>query len=94
MFKKIAKWFGMNVLDRRVHDDRCIPLRNVTFDTRNYKVTWAIDIYADSHAEAAEKALAIQRDKHSLATFFTVRNTDTGETVEIDIEPIYEGGTA
>jgi len=37
-----------------------------------YKVRWEIDIDADNVIEAAEKALAIQRDPNSTATVFEV----------------------
>jgi hypothetical protein len=39
-----------------------------------YRVTWEIDVEADSHEEAAREALAIQRDPMSHAIVFTVRN--------------------
>lgn len=37
-----------------------------------YRVVWEIDLEADSHEEAAAKALAIQRDPNSIATVFRV----------------------
>jgi hypothetical protein len=37
-----------------------------------YRVTWKIDIEADSPEEAAEKALAVHRDPNSIATVFEV----------------------
>ena len=37
-----------------------------------YRVTWEIDIEADTPLEAAEEALTIQRDPESTATFFKV----------------------
>ena len=37
-----------------------------------YRVTWTIDLDADSPEDAARKALAIQRDPDSWATHFTV----------------------
>lgn len=51
-----------------------------------YLVTWIIDIDADSPEEAAKKALEIQRDPNSIATYFTVTNNFTKETTDIDIE--------
>lgn len=47
-----------------------------------YKVVWTIDIEANSPKEAAEEALAIQRDKGSEATAFEVRNPNTGKLIE------------
>jgi hypothetical protein len=38
----------------------------------SYRVKWEIDLEADSPREAAEKALAIQRDPESIATVFWV----------------------
>lgn len=38
-----------------------------------YRVSWQIDIEADSPTEAAEGALAVQRDPESIATVFFVR---------------------
>ena len=43
----------------------------------NYRVTWQIDIEADSPKEAAAKALVIMRDPSSIATVFDVTHTRT-----------------
>ena len=51
---------------------------------KSYTVTWKIELYADSHKEAAELALEIHRDKYSEATFFDVTEEATG--VEMSIE--------
>jgi hypothetical protein len=48
------------------------------------RVSWAIDVTADNAKEAAEKALAIQRDPDSLATVFDVQGRD-GKTVRVDL---------
>ena len=37
-----------------------------------YRVTWEIDIEAESDEEAARRALEIQRDRESIATCFVV----------------------
>jgi len=50
----------------------------------NYRVSWEIDIDADSPREAAERALEIQRRPDSTATVFTVRD-ETGESIEVDL---------
>jgi hypothetical protein len=53
-----------------------------------YRVTWEIDLDADSHREAAELALNIHRDPDSIATNFTVTDTDAGTPpVVIDFNP-------
>lgn len=48
-------------------------------------VTWEIDINADSPKEAAEKALKVQRDCNSTATYFVVTDDD-GKEIAIDLE--------
>ncbi len=50
-----------------------------------YLVTWEIDLFADSPREAAEQALAIQRDPDSVATVFDVTD-ETGHIEHIDLE--------
>ena len=40
-----------------------------------YRVTWEIDLHANSPRAAAEQALAMQRDPESIATVFSVRET-------------------
>ncbi|MEV5204381.1 hypothetical protein [Streptomyces sp. NPDC053720] len=50
-----------------------------------YRVTWTIDLDADSPVHAARKALALHRDRLSWATVFTVQG-DTG-TVTVDLDP-------
>ena len=37
-----------------------------------YRVTWTIDLTADSPLDAAQQALIIQRDPDSWATFFVI----------------------
>jgi len=49
-----------------------------------YLVSWSIDIQAKSRREAAEKALAIQRDINSTATIFDV-TPPGGAPKEIDL---------
>ena len=50
----------------------------------NYRVSWKIDIDAESPREAAEMALEIHRRPDSIATVFTVRD-ETGESIEVDL---------
>lgn len=50
-----------------------------------YLVTWEIDIEADSDEEAAAKALEIQRDPESTATFFWVKHVNSGEETAVDV---------
>ena len=40
-----------------------------------FKVTWEIEIEADTPEDAARQALAIQRDPESIATVFEVKAT-------------------
>ena len=51
----------------------------------SYRVTWVIDVEANSPTEAAEKALEIQRDPESVATFFTVREGKTTTAVDLGV---------
>ena len=50
-----------------------------------YTVTWTIELDAESPADAARQALAIQRDPESIATFFTVRNNEGGTSHDVDL---------
>jgi hypothetical protein len=52
---------------------------------KTYRVVWEIDIDADTPREAAKKALAIQRDFGSDATYFDVKDGD-GTVTEVDLE--------
>jgi transposase-like protein len=52
----------------------------------DYLVNWSINVYASSPAEAARKALDIQRDVNSSATVFTVTNVASNTTIEIDLQ--------
>lgn len=52
----------------------------------HYLVTWEIDIDAASCEEAAGLALAIQRNRHSSATVFEVKDLQTGSTTTVDLE--------
>ena len=49
-----------------------------------YRVTWTIDLDADSPEDAAHKALAIHRNPDSWATHFEVRDP-RGRTQEVDL---------
>ena len=56
-----------------------------------YRVTWEIDLEADSHHQAARKALDIQRRSASTATSFDVQERDgglsVGTAVHVDLCP-------
>ncbi len=49
-----------------------------------YRVTWIIDLDAESFEDAARKALEIQRNPNSIATHFVVRN-EKKDRREIDL---------
>jgi hypothetical protein len=53
--------------------------------TRLYHVVWEIDIYAQSHLEAAKEALAIQQDRNSTATVFDVTEGNSDKTIRVDL---------
>lgn len=52
---------------------------------KTYRVTWEIDIDANSEREAAQAALKIQRDKESAATVFDVQAEDSSRAVHVDL---------
>ena len=43
-----------------------------------YRITWDIDLWADSPREAAEKALSIHRNPESIPTVFAVTDETVG----------------
>ena len=49
-----------------------------------YKVTWTIDLDAESFEDAARQALEVQRDQASIATCFTITD-ENGTRQEIDL---------
>ena len=53
--------------------------------SKSYSIAWKIELYADSHKEAAELALEIQRDKYSEALFFDVTEEATGVEMSINL---------
>jgi len=55
---------------------------------KEYRVTWEIDITADTPENAARQALAIQRDVNSRATNFNVRDEVGTNGVDIDMEQV------
>lgn len=55
---------------------------------KEYFVQWEIGVMADSHEDAARKALAIHRDPNSTATVFDVITHSDEETTRIDISEI------
>jgi hypothetical protein len=48
------------------------------------RVVWEVNVDADGPREAAEKALAMQRNPESTATVFDVTN-EHGQTVRVDL---------
>ena len=56
----------------------------------NYRVTWEIDIEADSPLEAAQEAREMQADPESTATIYTVqlmdsRSHELSASIEVDL---------
>lgn len=47
-----------------------------------YRVTWEIDIEANSREEAAIEALQIHRDENSIATMFLVTGEGRAEWID------------
>lgn len=50
-----------------------------------YRVTWEIDIEADTPRDAAEEALTVQRNPESIATVFDVSIDGAPTTTRIDL---------
>ena len=51
-----------------------------------YRVTWVIDIEAESPKEAALQALRIQRNPESIATVFDVAGDEGDCVITIDLD--------
>jgi hypothetical protein len=49
----------------------------------DYRVTWVINVEADSPMDAAKQALEIQRDPKSTATIFDVAYSKQHESVDL-----------
>lgn len=54
----------------------------------HYRVTWQIDIEADTPEEAAQEALRIQRDPDSIATLFEVFYQDGELVARVDLSEV------
>lgn len=52
---------------------------------KEYRVTWIIEVTAATAEDAAREALDIMQDRSSVATCFSVVDTDTGEEVFVDL---------
>lgn len=50
---------------------------------KHFRVSWEIDIWAETAEQAAEKALEIQRDPESTATVFECNDGET--TYKVDL---------
>lgn len=51
-----------------------------------YRVVWEIDLYGKSSRDAAEQALATQRDQRSSATVFEVCRIGGDTVVRVDLD--------
>lgn len=54
---------------------------------KTYFVTWVMRLEAETPAEAAQLALAIQQEPDTLATRFVVRDIETEEEHVVDVRP-------
>jgi hypothetical protein len=80
--------FGFRVVDGQLREERgsfawALPRvepgqhgDDRSSEETEYRVGWCIDVQADSHEEAARKALAIQRDPESIATVFEAQRRE------------------
>ena len=56
---------------------------------KDYTVEWIIEVQAENAEDAARQALAIQRDRKSMATVFDVIEADgSGEAERVDLTAI------
>lgn len=53
-----------------------------------HRVTWVIDSEQATPVEAAREALETQRKPDSTATYFEVKDLDTGEVTVVDLDEI------
>jgi hypothetical protein len=53
--------------------------------TNTYRITWTIDIEADTPEQAAARALRIQRNPDSIAVVFEVVDEATKELTTVDL---------
>jgi crotonobetainyl-CoA:carnitine CoA-transferase CaiB-like acyl-CoA transferase len=51
-----------------------------------FRVAWEIEIEADNHLEAAQKALDCQKDPFNEATQFYVQNSRSKKVVSVDLQ--------
>lgn len=59
---------------------------------KTYLVSWEIEVDADDPKQAAQRALAIQKDPSSLATVFKVERRRWAQTLYVDLEEKEECG--
>ena len=52
---------------------------------KQYRVTWVIEVWAESAKEAAYQARDMQTRNDTTATVFDVEDRDTGNQVQIDL---------
>ncbi len=53
---------------------------------KEYRVSWVIDISADSPLDAAEEAYRIQQKPDSWATVFVVQELDSTRKWQVDLD--------
>ena len=53
---------------------------------KQYRVTWVIDVWAETPADAAIEAREIQRDRNSIATMFDVEDVEARLAYTVDVE--------
>lgn len=52
---------------------------------KRYRVTWVIDVWAESAMDAAYQARDTQTRHDTFATVFDVEDRDTGDIVQMDL---------
>ena len=77
---------GLLVLPRRQSLLAPLVLRGDVMPS--FVVTWVIDIEADSHEAAAQKARDAQTRPDTTAVCFEIKNSKTGNTQLIDLQEL------
>lgn len=52
---------------------------------KHYRVTWTVDVYAETPESAARDAYAMQTDKDTAATVYKAEDRETCEIVAVDL---------
>ena len=86
-FKNKVVYFDGHHIRPFIHEDAPKTKPDNT-EPQGFKVKWEIEICANSHKEAALKALLIQRDPNSIATVFNVVSDYECQSIDLNNDDI------